>query len=899
NFSYSYFEDNATPTSNYFSWVNTDRKRLKLNSVQELSGDDAIIIPPYSFEYFNELVPRKMSFGKDHWGYINGANSNTMLYPEVFDNRGSLNTILDISINNRESAWPAMRGGSLKRINYPTGGYSDFEFEPNTTSVNGIDKMVGGLRVKSITTVDPVMNNNNKMEFEYTKAGMSTSSGILFSKPTYIQLLRNDWAKKTNMFAAVVSGGNGCPASFPDNSIQLREFILSDNSVRPMETTQGYHIGYGTVKVKRENNGYSRYVYNVNVPIQISWGSSMVTNYANNPGTCDANISSYPAAPIAFDPYRGDLLSETHFSNAGILVQEKAYETYYQQSNKSVFGRIVHKLGISTGPNAFYTYYGYKTARKGQTTIIEKNFDPNGTFIQNTTQTLFESPFHNEPTTTVSYNSFGDTLMKKNRYAFDIRSTQFDTTNNCNNASADFLSFVDQIFYSSGYNAQFANLNGNFSSYLALMNSFNQAVFNPRKALTQCTLSGIDSYQPKHDLVKGNADVNLKPIMWMQDIYKNALLETSEWKNDKLLRSVFVQHANERDDDFGVYPVKLKKIELLNTSASFTPVATASNNTGLNIDTRYNELTTINYLKGNPNNQLGRDGVNTAYDWNYNNQSPIVKVVNAYNLRRESSEIGIINKSIKFTLGSSFSNTGSAEVSFYHLGNADINFSLGTTPPGAKVTALYILTGPTQNAVQYNLCSGNGSAPSCNNISSSATLTNMPAGLYTLSINVSTTFDSYQFSNYPANYSYLGKSIITIGTKEYFYEGFEDALIPNSGLAYTGTKSYNGTYVLNFVPPNNRNYILQWWNYANGKWNFNQQPYTGTTSISGIIDEIRIFPEDAQMTTYAYDSRYGLIGICDMNNRITSYEYDRLGRLKLVRDQDGNIVKTIDYNYKN
>lgn len=67
-------------------------------------------------------------------------------------------------------------------------------------------------------------------------------------------------------------------------------------------------------------------------------------------------------------------------------------------------------------------------------------------------------------------------------------------------------------------------------------------------------------------------------------------------------------------------------------------------------------------------------------------------------------------------------------------------------------------------------------------------------------------------------------------------------------------------------------------------------------SGTGLIDELRLLPSDARMTTVAYDPVIGKISECDDANRITYYEYDRLGRLEIVRDEKMNILKTIEYN---
>lgn len=87
-----------------------------------------------------------------------------------------------------------------------------------------------------------------------------------------------------------------------------------------------------------------------------------------------------------------------------------------------------------------------------------------------------------------------------------------------------------------------------------------------------------------------------------------------------------------------------------------------------------------------------------------------------------------------------------------------------------------------------------------------------------------------------------------------------------------------------------------------GNWTCYEHLVTGTSSITvtgtGGIDELRLYPATAQMTTYAYTPLIGMITQCDVASRIIYYQYDGLGRLKVVKDQDGNIIKTLNYHYK-
>jgi len=83
-------------------------------------------------------------------------------------------------------------------------------------------------------------------------------------------------------------------------------------------------------------------------------------------------------------------------------------------------------------------------------------------------------------------------------------------------------------------------------------------------------------------------------------------------------------------------------------------------------------------------------------------------------------------------------------------------------------------------------------------------------------------------------------------------------------------------------------------------WTLYKHEISGSTTVTvsgtGYIDELRLYPKGALMTTYTYDPLTGMSGQCDPNNRINYYEYDGLGKLLYIRDQDKNIVKKFCYN---
>jgi YD repeat-containing protein len=63
------------------------------------------------------------------------------------------------------------------------------------------------------------------------------------------------------------------------------------------------------------------------------------------------------------------------------------------------------------------------------------------------------------------------------------------------------------------------------------------------------------------------------------------------------------------------------------------------------------------------------------------------------------------------------------------------------------------------------------------------------------------------------------------------------------------------------------------------------------------FDDMRLHPADAQVTTFTFRPLVGMTSQSDPNNRTVYYEYDGLQRLSAIKDEAGNITKTIQYNY--
>lgn len=138
------------------------------------------------------------------------------------------------------------------------------------------------------------------------------------------------------------------------------------------------------------------------------------------------------------------------------------------------------------------------------------------------------------------------------------------------------------------------------------------------------------------------------------------------------------------------------------------------------------------------------------------------------------------------------------------------------------------------------------------------------------------------------------------GTKDYLLTGTTIQRGVNTGVAYTVSYwSKNGSYNVNGVQA-----VKGRTRTINGNsWTYYEHKVSSVTTISitgtGVIDELRLYPQSAFMTSYTYLPLIGQSSMSDPNGEITYYEYDSYTRLKNIKDYQGNIVKNYQYNYQN
>lgn len=350
-------------------YTNNSSQRLMLKSVSEfvwgLKGRH------YTMEYNSpEKLPVYLAGKVDHWGFYNNRLMS--------DN-------YEAHYASREPNANVLTYGLLEQLNYPTGGYTRFVFEPHKyckeLKINrweGYDKLsspkiAGGVRIKKIITSTTGKVSDEKLDKEYFyvtdylthKEKADTLSGVLGGQFKYY---------------------------FDDYHVnavseKLKKVIkrFSSQSVLPAcINSSGCHIGYSEVIEKRIDGSFTRYQY---------------TNFDNGHLDAAPEAFIYPNR-IPYLPYasreieRGHLLSKEEYSadckiKSGTRMTYERSSDQYVKSMQTSLGLICPNSTQYYVDGCSYKAYLYNYRMKS---VENKNYDNPSTPV--TVQTDYEYDQH-------------------------------------------------------------------------------------------------------------------------------------------------------------------------------------------------------------------------------------------------------------------------------------------------------------------------------------------------------------------------------------------------------------------------------------------------------------------------------------------------------------------------
>lgn len=296
SFGYGYYYNPGLPY---------EQKRLRLDTIQELPIDiETSPPPPYLFEYYNDAsLPASNTMGIDHWGFFNNK-ANTSLLPAVTLNQPDPTLPQTMGHGaNREPDLTGSRFAMLKKVIYPTGGSSLYEYELHR-SYNSYDntvRNVGGVRIAAIT--DSTGGNVAvKRIFAYKREDGGTSGVTDGLFPKYLD--ESDWI---NMDPLIPQSGA--------KTLRTKTYTLTGSSIFNYGSFPGGHIGYTQVEEKRVNPATGE-----------SLGKTVYNYTFNPPYRYREDISNGELIGQFIYDSKGKLLSSTESS---FTYPEKGFLTYY------------------------------------------------------------------------------------------------------------------------------------------------------------------------------------------------------------------------------------------------------------------------------------------------------------------------------------------------------------------------------------------------------------------------------------------------------------------------------------------------------------------------------------------------------------------------------------------
>lgn len=428
NFNFSYFlATNVATAGTKVSMY----KKLKLLSFSEQNADLTASNPPYLFEYDETVaIAPRFSMRQDYWGYLKTTAAPSNVYtPKVYDYP---NDALDNDFLSEFSYFPRTSNNSsqviignydkspeasatksciIKKITYPTGGTTTFEFEPHDFMLQNTTRSGGGLRIKKITDFDGSDHAKDIIKnYSYKQSIAPTlSSGQVLTLPIFA---KRGWC----------------------SAINTKPITLFNSSIAPLGSTMGSFVGYSEVTVEYNGNGKTvskfhlpatvgvdqdeyvspgNYIYNRTKSI-LTFGEHGGGGFAS----CLKDNFPYADNPN-YDWNRGALLEEMVFDNQNRMLQKTINEYTikdYQKIN-IITTAILTKNPRGIPPtNQFDYWIYYKTALHyyisgwkvlSKQTVTKYDINNSASQFNSATNYFYDNSIHKQVTKTTVLDSKG------------------------------------------------------------------------------------------------------------------------------------------------------------------------------------------------------------------------------------------------------------------------------------------------------------------------------------------------------------------------------------------------------------------------------------------------------------------------------------------------------------
>ncbi|MDH7463870.1 hypothetical protein QEG73_21390 [Chitinophagaceae bacterium 26-R-25] len=443
----SYFGGSSSSYPSYYDPNGTGyggNERLKLNGVT-LRGSDGAANQTYLFSYNSGTLPpynslerllanKSLNFDQDYWGYYNAAK-NAGLTPTEFMPPGATQypTWGGIRKPNHDAASACM----LTTITYPTGGKTNFEFEPNyasslyyTNGNNYISGNAGGFRIKSIKIDDGAGNVITK-SYGYDPGSVKLITGDLYTRT---QQYYYYWS------SSLCSVGGGLDY-YVTGATNLAHTILQSTSILPPYLSNGTLIVYPKVTeyngTSSRNLGKTEYFYTIPESPDQSYNSYLYAANFNDNGTSAARLLSKKE----YKNDGGNYIPVTEVNNTYQLVRSNTYFTgssVVKTSSEVQDGVLLDDAylydnppGTGFPPTPFNDYVNYashfsyiNTKARDDIYLVtqskEIQYKADGTYgMINTTTYSYNNPNHLLPTEKTVTNSIGDVYKTTYQYPLD------------------------------------------------------------------------------------------------------------------------------------------------------------------------------------------------------------------------------------------------------------------------------------------------------------------------------------------------------------------------------------------------------------------------------------------------------------------------------------------------